>query len=359
MRCPRLIDLPPPPEGKTGWPWTEESPQLPDVMPDGSPWPRISIVTPSFNQGRYIEETIRSVLLQGYADLEYFVIDGGSKDQSLDVISRYEPWLAYWETKPDKGQAHAINKGFRKASGEIIAWINSDDFYLRGALCKAACWLRRGEDVFFIYGGCEVVDEGGKVVDYYMGRHYPDQDFRSYWNHYVPQPSAFLLREILDEVGYLDESLNFVMDYDFWVRCSRSHVLFYTGEISSAFRVHRTSKTVALKAHFDPELDGAVRRYWGKPLSPTYIQYLLKRNRHRSGVFRWHAYEALENGNAAASMRFIWRAVLQDPFFFLSTKFLSTRSLKHRYLPFLRHLLVCLAKGRGSSLPRQERDSKA
>ena len=93
MRCPTLEELPPPPPGKTGWPWTEESPQLPDRMPDGSPWPRVTIVTPSLNQGTFIEETIRSVLLQGYPDLEYIIIDGGSTDDSVGAIQKYEKWF--------------------------------------------------------------------------------------------------------------------------------------------------------------------------------------------------------------------------------------------------------------------------
>ena len=112
MRCPTLKELPPSEAGKTGWPWTEESPQLPDNMPDGSPCPKISIVTPSLNQGQFIEETIRSVLLQGYPNLEYIIIDGGSTDGSVDIIKKYEKWLAYWITEPDRDQGHAINKGF-------------------------------------------------------------------------------------------------------------------------------------------------------------------------------------------------------------------------------------------------------
>ena len=109
MRCPTLNELAPPPLGKTGWPWTEESSQLPDTTPDGRPWPRISIVTPSFNQGQFIEETIRSVLLQCYPNLEYIIIDGGSIDESVDIIRRYEHRLAYWVSEPDRCQVHAIN----------------------------------------------------------------------------------------------------------------------------------------------------------------------------------------------------------------------------------------------------------
>src|SRR5688572_28969334 len=108
MRCPMLSDLPAPPPGKTGWPWTEETFQLPEAMPDGKRWPRISIVTPSYNQGQFIEETIRSVLLQCYPNLEYIVIDGGSTDDSVEIIEKYKSWLTYWVSEPDKGQVDAI-----------------------------------------------------------------------------------------------------------------------------------------------------------------------------------------------------------------------------------------------------------
>ena len=122
MRCPTLAELPSPLPGTTGWPWREETRQLPNTLPDGSPWPRISIVTPSFNQGKYIEETIRSILLQGYPNLEYIIMDGGSNDGSLEIIKKYEPWLALWVSEKDRGQSHAINKGFLSSTGDVVAW---------------------------------------------------------------------------------------------------------------------------------------------------------------------------------------------------------------------------------------------
>ena len=126
--------LPPIDVTKQGWPWIEASDSLPDKMPNGSDWPRISIVTPSYNQGKFLEETIRSVFLQGYPNLEYIIIDGGSTDNSIEIIKKYEPWLTYWVSEKDRGQSHAINKGFEHATGEIYGWLNSDDYFLPRAL---------------------------------------------------------------------------------------------------------------------------------------------------------------------------------------------------------------------------------
>ena len=133
LQCPQLSELPRAPSGKTGWPWTEESRRLPVSRYEGHPWPRISVITPSFNQGEFIEETIRSVLLQGYPDLEYLILDGGSTDNSIEIIKKYSTWLTYWVSEPDSGQSDAINRGLKRASGDFSTWINSDDM-----LCKNA-----------------------------------------------------------------------------------------------------------------------------------------------------------------------------------------------------------------------------
>lgn len=149
MRCPTLRELPPPPAGRTGWPWTQDSRRLPVAMPDGGPWPRLSVVTPSYNQGQFIEETIRSVLLQGYPNLEYMILDGGSDDDTVDIIRKYAPWLTYWVSEKDRGQAHAINKGLQRATGTVAGYINSDDVYLDGGLAHVgSSFARRQFDVF-------------------------------------------------------------------------------------------------------------------------------------------------------------------------------------------------------------------
>jgi len=128
-----LATLPVPPPGRAGWPWSEEtSPALYYAAPAGG-WPRLTIVCPSFQQGRYLEETLRSVLLQNYPGLEFIILDGGSSDESVAILQKYSPWLAHWESQPDRGQSHAINKGCDRATGELLGWINSDDYYLPGA----------------------------------------------------------------------------------------------------------------------------------------------------------------------------------------------------------------------------------
>src|SRR5262245_35194565 len=152
MQCTSLNELPPPPPGKTGWPWTEESQPPPAAqVPYDRPWPLRSGVTPSLNQGNFIEETILSVLLQGYPKLEYFIIDGGSTDGSLEVIKKYEPWLTYWVSEPDRGQSHAINKGWQRACGVILAWLNSDDTYNPDAIRCAVETLEAKPGVGMVY----------------------------------------------------------------------------------------------------------------------------------------------------------------------------------------------------------------
>lgn len=190
-------------------------------MPDGEPWPKISIVTPSHNQGKFLEETIRSVLLQGYPNLEYIVMDGGSTDGSVDIIRRYEPWLAYWTSKPDRGQAHAINKGWRRATGDILAWLNSDDLYVANALRNLAChWVKNGRPEI-IYGDAEVVDEGGRLVARKALREVTLEYLFSI--RHLPQPAVFMSRDCLKRLGPMNEDLTFALDFEYFIRAYLLH----------------------------------------------------------------------------------------------------------------------------------------
>ena len=244
MRCPTLSELPLPPAGKAGWPWTEENPQLSDSMPDGSPWPRVSIVTSSYNQARFIEETIRSVLLQGYPNLEYIVIDGGSTDGSVGIIRRYEPWLTYWVSEPDGGQSDALQKGFQRATGSIVAWINSDDWYLPGILPERVVELIQDPELVLVYGDCHRVDEAGERINTWRTGPLTVSSLLMDGNQ-IPQQSTFIRAAALAAIGGIDRSLHYVMDFALWLRLSLVGALKYVPGPVANFRKHQGSKGVA------------------------------------------------------------------------------------------------------------------
>jgi hypothetical protein len=186
-------------------------------MPDGTPWPRISIVTPSFNQAQFLEETIRSVLLQGYPDLEYMIVDGGSTDSSVETIRKYEPWLAYWVSEKDRGQSHAINKGFARASGSLLAWLNSDDYYEPGCFATAAAFLTARSHVDLVYGGCNIVDQRGCLRETIMAQEVSLERLLLTRGG-IFQAATFIRRTVLAKVGFVNEALHYVMDFEYWLR---------------------------------------------------------------------------------------------------------------------------------------------
>ena len=219
----RLADLPSPPAGKTGWPWTEESSVLPDRMEDGCEWPRLSIVTPSLNQGKYVEETLRSVLLQNYPNLEYVVIDGGSTDGAVEIIRKYETFLDYFVSERDGGHAAAVNKGMQRTTGAILAFTDSDDFYLPGAFAAIARQFQSGEPADLIYGGCLLVDQYGQEMIEHFGNISSlaeALDFSNVWsaNREIIQPEAFWRRSIFEQTGAFSTEIRASFCYEYWCR---------------------------------------------------------------------------------------------------------------------------------------------
>jgi glycosyltransferase involved in cell wall biosynthesis len=242
MRCPTLNELPPPPAGRKGWPWTKESP--PPACLDAGARPRITIVSASFSQGAFIEETIRSILLQGYPDLEYIIFDGGSKDESIEIIHKYERWISYWVSEPDRGQSDAINKGFKRATGEIQTWLNCDDTYVPGALYAAANYFRDHSRAGFVYGDCEWFDETGRTTRLFKGRPYTLESALA--SSYICQPASFVRRSLIEKVGLLDESLHYVMDTEWWFRmaCHDEQALQYLPIVLARYRRWSGAKTM-------------------------------------------------------------------------------------------------------------------
>lgn len=205
--------------------------------------PTVSIVTPSFNQAPFLEETIKSVLEQDYPRIEYIVMDGGSTDGSVDVIKKYQNRLAFWVSEQDKGQTDAINKGFNRASGDILAWINSDDTYHPKAVGEAVSYLVKHPDVAMVYADCDFIDEQGKVIGKFASRQTDYQKLRHGFVH-IPQQTMFFRSKYWKELGPLDPSFYFAMDYDLWVRLAkRAPIKYIPGRTWANFRIHTSSKT--------------------------------------------------------------------------------------------------------------------
>jgi glycosyltransferase involved in cell wall biosynthesis len=208
-------------------------------------YPKVSIVTPSYNQGQYLEETIKSVLNQNYPNLEYIIIDGGSSDNSVDIIKKYaakHPFIQ-WVSEKDRGQSHAINKGFKKSTGNIVAWLNSDDVYESNAIFNQVDMLINNPDVMLVYGDAIIEDEVTGIKEKFKSAEPFDYYRLIHVNHMIMQPTTFWRRELFDKIGHLDESLNFTMDWEFWIRTGKNHKILYNPITIARAKDYKTTKT--------------------------------------------------------------------------------------------------------------------
>lgn len=238
--------------------------------------PLVSIITPSFNQGRFIRRTIESVLTQDYPKLEYLVMDGGSTDETLDILHSYGTQLT-WISGPDGGQADAVNAGVRLARGEICGWLNSDDTYLPGAIHAAVTHLTTHPNTAVVYGDAYYIDGQNRII----GR-YPTEDFdqhRLAKACFICQPAAFFRRSAIEAVGGLDTRLRYCMDYDLWIRLARRFVIERIPQALASSRQYPQTKTWAQRDEFFRELCGVTQRWFG----------------YTSRYWRmWHAYARLK-----------------------------------------------------------------
>lgn len=226
---------------------TKSSLELAKASPGGLP--RISIITPSLNQGRFIRRTIESVLSQNYPNLEYLVMDGGSSDNTLDVLNSYSGRVK-WVSENDQGQTHAINKGLRMATGDIVAYLNADDLLLPGSLLKVARVFMDNPEALWATGKCRIINDDDREIRGWLTM------YKNFWLHirshsvflvmdYISQPATFWRADALTRLGFLDESLHYVMDYDYLLRLYAESPPVFIPEYLAAFRLHVESKTTA------------------------------------------------------------------------------------------------------------------
>ena len=209
-------------------------------------YPKISLVTPSLNQGKFIEETIQSVLSQNYPNLEYLVMDGGSTDNTLSVLKRYSAQLK-WVSEKDDGQTDAINKGLHMVSGDILAYLNADDLLLPGTLLKVAQLFMENPEAMWLTGQCRIIDEENREIRKLITA------YKNLWlrlshpsilliTDYISQPATFWQASVVNDVGYMDNSLHYAMDYEYWLRLYSKYPPFFVPEYLAAFKIHPQSK---------------------------------------------------------------------------------------------------------------------
>jgi glycosyltransferase involved in cell wall biosynthesis len=276
--------------------------------------PLVSIVTPGRNQGAFLEATLKSVLEQDYPAIEYVVIDGASSDGSPEIIRRYSDRLAYWVSEPDRGQSDAINKGWGHCTGEIFAWLNSDDLLLPGAVASAMRVLDAHPEVGVVYGDTHFIDAAGAPA----GTPPPRRDFEFERvligaENPIAQPSAFIRRRVLDEVGFLDPSLHYFMDWDLWLRIGARYPVMHVPELWSSYRLHPESKTVS-RDHLSRMAEELERMYETFFASGRVPAELLGRREEAFANVRFTAANyALEGGSPGDARRLAARAVRDYP----------------------------------------------
>jgi glycosyltransferase involved in cell wall biosynthesis len=269
----------------------------------------VSIITPSFNQASYLEQTLRSVLDQDHADIEYLVVDGGSADGSVDIIKKYAPRLAYWVSEKDSGQADAINKGMARAKGDIVAWLNSDDYYLPGAVSAAVKTFDENPDAILVYADMLAVDERGQTFNTLRYRQLTLEDLLCF--QIIGQPAVFMRRAAFEKAGGLDLSYHFLLDHHLWIRLAAQGRILHVPQIWSAARYHAAAKNRAQAAAFGKEAFRILE--WAKTYPPT--SYLLTSISHRAtaSAHRVNARYLLDGGLPAASLAAWTRALLLHP----------------------------------------------
>lgn len=271
--------------------------------------PLVSIVTPSFNQARYLEAAIQSVLGQDDPRLEYIVVDGASTDGSVEIIRKYANQLAYWVSEKDSGQAEAINKGMARAQGEIVAWLNSDDTYLPGAVGAAVRTFERNPDVLLVYADMLAVDERGQTINELKYRQLTLEDLLCF--QIIGQPAVFMRRAAFEKAGGLDTSFHFLLDHHLWIRIAAQGRILHVPQTWAAARYHAEAKNRAKASEFGREAFRILE--WAKTYEPAAHLLTPIWPRALASAHRVDARYLLDGGQPAASLAAWARALLIHP----------------------------------------------
>ncbi len=282
--------------------------------------PLVSIVTPSYNQAAFLEFTIRSVLAQDYAPVEYMIVDGGSTDGSVDIIERYAGRLAWWVSERDSGQAEAINKGLRRAKGEIVAWLNSDDLYLPEAIQQAVAAFQKDPALGMVFGNAITIDAQGKPLSRLSFGDWNLLDLVSF--RIICQPAVFMRRSVLEKSGYLESTYHYMLDHRLWIQMARCAPIRHIGSamdvrgnepatLWAAARHHPGAKNVSQAPGFSRE----TMQILGWMESQPDLEAIIAKNRKRvlAGAYRLNARYLLDGGLPAQALASYWQALLARP----------------------------------------------